>query len=1511
MATTTDEGVAALDAAEHSVETAFRAEQVKLCQIQNKLLLDKALQVDKILTTAANTASMTTEVNTPVRSARKSSTWRKRQRTLRRATAKMEREEHPVAQMVSVQTSTDDLEDMTSCALSEGDEQPTTPESEPDEEIAVQRVINLKRCDYTWVRFDGTGVSALTTLDTGAQVSVLPYQLYEAMPDDRRPTLRHTDVEIFVNDFTPLPCHGECTVTFELQGMLFAQKMYVVDNDVQPILGIDFMQATDDCVISPSERSITIRGKQIKLVDYSAESTRGRIEINKTVHLEPCKEYVVEVAVQGHPSLEGRSVMFEPARRFFGKTGAIASKAVLTIRNRRSYIRIFNPHDVPVTVYKGVTAGILHPVDQLREWREETTDVDALQGNAHDDHLASIQEMNALPTDANGDVDYLKVPEHLDELYRKSIVAIGNIVQRRALSDLFCKYEDVFAKNKLDIGRATGIKHHIDTADERPVHQRPRRQAQTHKEDIRKTIKDLADGGIIRPSESEWASNVVMARKKDGTWRMCVDYRELNLKTKNKGTYALPRIDDTIDSLNRAKYFCSLDVIQGYHHVELTEESKEKTAFHAPGCNPSHWEYNYMPFGLVGAPRTFQRMMDRIIQGLEYKIALAYLDDIVVYGATIEECIHNLDLVFARVREAGLKLKPSKCSLFQPETNYLGYIISAEGVKTDPKKVQDVRNFAPPRNVRDVQVFMGMTQYYMKFIKNFMEISLPIVQLMKKNVKFVWGPEQQQAFETLKDCMTTAPVLAYPIDTGRFILDTDASDYAMGAVLSQMQHDENGVLIERPIAYSSKKFSDTERHYCARRRELLAIVYHVKHFHTYLRGRDFIIRTDHASLRYIKTTRELPSQFHRWCMTMEEYTYEIQVRKGTLHTNADGMSRLPCNKKVCICSGVADLEKLQGLEDSGIEQALLNMIKFSPVYTAEEMAAAQLADPDIRPLYVAKIVNQIRPTWNEISGESPAAKAYMAEWKRVEAHDNMLYRRWENDTGSQSFLQLLVPLKYQRELCKKFHDSASMSHLGRRRCYKAIQLKYYWYKMSDDIRWWVKTCPVCQRRKAPRPTPRAPMKIYTTGYPNERVSWDIVGPMHETLRGNKYLLCIADHFSKFAQAFPMPDQRAETIAHLFMTRWCEPYGEPMQAHSDQGTNFESKLVKDLMKLLNIEKTRTVAFRPSADGLVERYNQTIVNMISKLSRDCPNTWDTMVSKAVSAYNASIHDRTGYTPNLMWYGRELYHNADLMMPTQPNLEPMTYDDYVQKTRESMRMAYEAARDTIGRHIKVQKKYYDRASHLVPYKEGDAVLVKDFSPKIRGERKLADKWVGPYFILDTLSDVLFRLIDRPENEPRVLHHDRLKPYHVRADMDVSWVLKRSKTYCAPTADRGTVTTLPETADGGTHDTPASPADARDTVTVGADVMDRATADRLMPLRRRRGRPRKLPGAPPRAQPGRQTVNKRTADGARAHDQSAEPHSELLLAAAPLEPTIDSTDRKQGSCTMQLRPRPRGTRM
>ena len=860
---------------------------------------------------------------------------------------------------------------------------------------------------------------------------------------------------------------------------------------------------------------------------------------------------------------------------------------------------------------------------------------------------------------------------------------------------------------------------------------------------------------------------------------MCIDYRELNTKTKNKGTYMLPRIDDTLDSLSRAKFFCSLDIIQGYHHIELSDESKAKTAFHAPRCNPSHWEYNFMPFGLVGAPRTFQRMMDRILRGLEHKVALAYLDDIIIYGASIEECLTNMKTVFERIRQAGLKLKASKCSLFQRETMFLGHIISADGIKTDPKKVSDVQNMRPCRNVKDVQTFMGMVNYYARFVPRCQEISKPLVDLTRKNVKYVWASEQQEAFEKLKQLLTTAPVLAYPRDDCKYILDTDASNYALGAVLSQMQPKEDGTLEERPIAYYSKQFNETERHYCARRRELLAIVRSVKHFEPYVRGQKFTIRTDHASLRYIKTTRDLPSQFHRWVMQMEEFSYDIEVRKGVLHSNADAMSRIPCDMKQCICRGVEELEKVHGLEDSGAAEALVNVIAYQPKYTQEEMAAAQRADPDIGPLYKAKVDDNKRPEWNAISGESPAAKAYMSEWRRVEVHNNIIYRRWENDDATEIRLQMIVPFKYQREMCRNYHDSSSKTHLGRRKCLHALQRLHFWHKMHDDIKWWIKTCDKCQRRKRPQPTPRAPMRTYVTGHPGERICIDIVGPVQQTERGNQYILTITDHFSKFAKAIPLRQHTAKIVAEELTTKWFDEYGEPMQIHTDQGAEFESLLMKELTQLLGIEKTRTVAFKPSSNGLVERYNKTIVDCIAMAKHEATH-WDLVVGKCVSAYNSTVHATTGFTPNKLWLGREIYHNSDLMLPRKPEDDPPTRDQYVQRWEEDMRLAYRIARETIGRSVQVQKKYYDRAVHLVRYKEGDQVMLKDYTPKIRGHRKLADKWAGPYFILDVLSDINFRVILNEHAKPKVVHHDRLKRYHSRDGApDVSWILARSRSF------------------------------------------------------------------------------------------------------------------------------------
>ena len=330
------------------------------------------------------------------------------------------------------------------------------------------------------------------------------------------------------------------------------------------------------------------------------------------------------------------------------------------------------------------------------------------------------------------------MPSHVQELYLRDRTSLTPGQDQR-FQALLNHYSDQFAKHSSDIGVTNLICHDIPTGDEPPVWQRVRRLPQEQIPVLQEKIDALHEKNIIRPSRSDWASNVLLVRKKDGTWRLCIDYRELNAKTKSVDPYMLPRIDDTLDALARAKYFTTLDLIAGYHQIELTDEAKPKTAFVTPRITPSHWEYNYMPFGVQGGPSTFQRLMDKLLYGLEYRIALAYLDDIIVYAANLDELLERCKTVFERLRDAGLKVKPSKCSFFQTSTKYLGHVVSGEGVACDPDKIGVVKNWPRPVNVRQVRSFIGMVAYYKRFIEGFAETCKPLHMLTRKSVKFRWS----------------------------------------------------------------------------------------------------------------------------------------------------------------------------------------------------------------------------------------------------------------------------------------------------------------------------------------------------------------------------------------------------------------------------------------------------------------------------------------------------------------------------------------------------------------------------------------------------------------------------------------------------------------------------------------------------------------------------------------------------------------------------------------------------
>jgi len=392
---------------------------------------------------------------------------------------------------------------------------------------------------------------------------------------------------------------------------------------------------------------------------------------------------------------------------------------------------------------------------------------------------------------------------------------------------------------------------------------------------------------IIQTSVSQWnAPLLVVPKKADASGkpklRVVVDFRKLNDLTIGD-SFPLPNITEILDQLGNAKYFTTLDLASGYHQIPMAERDKQKTAFSTPY---GHYEFNRMPFGLKNAPATFQRLMNSVLTGMQGLKCLVYLDDIVIYGASLEEHNKRLEEVLQRLRENNLKLQPDKCEFLRKETIYLGHIISENGISPDPSKLTAIKEFPTPRKVKDIQSFIGLAGYYRKFIADFSKVAKPLTKLTKKSEKFEWTAEQQNAFETLKEKLMTAPVLKYPDFSEEFIVTTDASAYAIGAVLSQGK-----VGNDRPIAYASRVLSRAEQNYNTTEKELLAIVWAVKHFRPYVYGTKFKIVTDHKPLIWLFNVNDPGSRLIRWRLKLEEYDYEIIHKAGRANSNADALSR--------------------------------------------------------------------------------------------------------------------------------------------------------------------------------------------------------------------------------------------------------------------------------------------------------------------------------------------------------------------------------------------------------------------------------------------------------------------------------------------------------------------------------------------------------------------------------------------------------------------------------------------
>jgi len=447
------------------------------------------------------------------------------------------------------------------------------------------------------------------------------------------------------------------------------------------------------------------------------------------------------------------------------------------------------------------------------------------------------------------------VPEHVVELYEGACDGCENKRERLVVAGLLSKYRDVFSCGDHDMGLAKTVCHEIPlAAGMAPIRQPSLRLGPEKEKEVSRQVQDLLSRDLIEPAYGAWSSPVVLVRKKDGTWRFCVDYRKLNSVT-IQDTYPLPRIDEPLDALAGSKFSSTLDLLSRYWQVPLSPDAQDKAALIT---RDGLWKCKVLPFGLTSAPATFQRLMEQVLSSLHWKTLLNYLNDVIVISPDFHTHVSRLREVFDRLRAAGLKLKPSKCALLQHEVKYLGHVDGRDGVATDPEKVRAVRDWAVPADLPELRAFLRLVGYYRQYIPDFAGIAQPLNRLTANGVRWQWTQAEQQAFSHLKDRLVEAPILAHPDPAKEYILDTDASNHNVGAVLFQVQDGHEVV-----VAYYSKALLAPEKNCCTTRRELLAVVKAVKHFRPYLYGRTFRLRTDHASLIWLCRRAEPSSQVAR------------------------------------------------------------------------------------------------------------------------------------------------------------------------------------------------------------------------------------------------------------------------------------------------------------------------------------------------------------------------------------------------------------------------------------------------------------------------------------------------------------------------------------------------------------------------------------------------------------------------------------------------------------------------
>ena len=875
--------------------------------------------------------------------------------------------------------------------------------------------------------------------------------------------------------------------------------------------------------------------------------------------------------------------------------------------------------------------------------------------------------------------------------------------QKDRLIPVIAKFSEL-AKNKLSLTNMTTF--NIDTGDAKPFRLRQYPLSPALMRQLNSELDIMLEQGIVEPSKSPWCSPVLMVKKKSGEYRFCFDGRRLNAVTV-QDSYPLPRIDTILSGLGNAKFFSTIDLKSAFFQVPLDEDSRQKTAFAVPGRGL--FSFCVMPFGLSNSPRQLQRLMDNLF-GPEFAPNIfCYLDDLLILSPTFEHHLELLKKVFDKLKEANLSVNLEKCKFCRSSIPFLGFVVDSKGIHSDPEKVRAVELFPRPSTVTQIKRFIGLIGWYRRFIPDFSTLSSSITALIsgkKKSNPIVWTEAAENAFVELKSRLSSAPVLVSPDFSKPFIIQTDASATALAAVLYQEIEGH-----EHPIAFASKTMTSAQRNYSVTEQEALAVLFGIEKFRQYVEGSKFKVVTDHHSLLWLKSLKNPSGRLCRWAITLSQFDFDVEHRKGALNVVADALSRI----------NLTILEIKEPIQDEW--------------YLA--LKAKILAFPDKYPLFRVdngKIFKLFRTA--EFSGTNNN------DWK------------------------LVVPQELRLGALKECHDEPTSAHLGILKTLGRLKELYYWPSMRNDVVKYINACKICaQVKHSSQPKSGFMGQAKSVAHPFQMLSIDFLGPLPRSKAGNQFILVITDCFTKFVFLKAMSKATSRAVCRYLEEEVFLMFGVPQSIVCDNGSQFISK---EFVKFLDSYKVQKIFYNARyhpQHNPAERVNRTIISSISAYLHENHRLWDVNLPKIAQAIRLATHEATGKSPAFLTFGRLVPTAGNFYGPINKNTDniPPILDSaehgkaieqltsYYPKIRENLKLA----------HQRAAQRYNLRRREVV-YKPGDRVWKKNFVQSNAAEyfsSKLAPKYI-PCVITRRVGGLVYELEDVEGNKLGRWHVQDFKP-------------------------------------------------------------------------------------------------------------------------------------------------------